>query len=86
MEQKSISKEEMLEAIAFDQEEEWEEALRIMQHYDSQISCWFRAYLYRKAGDEWNANYWYDKAGRKYTRKSFEAELEEIIEFVENSM
>ncbi len=81
-----ISKEEMLEAIEFEMEGEWEEALRIMQHYNSQISCWFRAYLYRKIGDEWNANYWYDKAGRKITKKSFEIELEDIKEFVEKSM
>ncbi len=81
-----ISKEEMLEAIELDMNEEWEEALRIVQHYDGQISCWFRAYLYRKAGDEWNANYWYDKAGRKMSKRNFDSELEEIREFVENSM
>ena len=81
-----ISKEEMFQAIEFDMEEEWEEALRIVQHYESQIACWFRAYLYRKAGDDWNANYWYDKAGRKMPRKNYEAELEEIKEFVGNVM
>lgn len=81
-----ISKEEMLEAIEFDMEEEWEEALRIVQHFESQIACWFRGYLYRKGGDKWNANYWYARAGRKIPTKNSEAELEEIKEYVEKVM
>lgn len=38
------------------------------------------AYLHRREGAEWNANYWYDRAGRTYHRPTLEAEQEALVE------
>lgn len=37
------------------------------------------AYLHRKEGMEWNANYWYDRAGRTFHRPTLEAEWEALV-------
>jgi hypothetical protein len=38
------------------------------------------AYLHRKEGVEWNANYWYSRAGRKFHRLGLEAEWQALVE------
>jgi len=38
------------------------------------------AYLHRKEGEEWNADYWYRRAGRSYRRPSFEEEWQSLVE------
>jgi hypothetical protein len=37
------------------------------------------AYLHRKEGDSWNADYWYRKAGKKRPDVSLEQEWETIV-------
>jgi hypothetical protein len=32
------------------------------------------AYLHRKEGEEWNANYWYRRAGEQYRRTTLKEE------------
>lgn len=73
-----MSKDELNEAIELIEEENFEEALIFLKHFDSPEASWLQGCLYRKLGDKWNADYWYDKAGRNFPSKSFEAELEEI--------
>lgn len=41
------------------------------------------AYLHRKEGEEWNAEYWYRRAGRGYWRESLEAEWAALVEGLE---
>ena len=38
------------------------------------------AYLHRKEGVEWIADYWYSRAGRRYHRFTLEAEWEAPVE------
>jgi len=38
------------------------------------------AYLHRKEGADWNANYWYARAGRKFHRPRLEAEWQALVE------
>ena len=38
------------------------------------------AYLHRKEGVEWNADYWYSRAGRKFKRPTLDAEWEALAE------
>ena len=38
------------------------------------------AYLHRKEGVDWNADYWYSRAGRKFHRPTLEAEWEALVE------
>jgi len=37
------------------------------------------AYLHRKEGDNWNADYWYKKAKRNRPNLSLEQEWEELV-------
>jgi hypothetical protein len=38
------------------------------------------AYLHRKEGEAWNADYWYKRAGRQFRRETLEAEWEALVE------
>ena len=58
---------------------EWDEAHRIVQESDERSAAWVHAYLHRKEGDTSNAGYWYSRAGRKMSDRSFEHEWEEIV-------
>ena len=42
------------------------------------------AYLHRKEGSASNADYWYQRAGRKFHRPSLEAEWEALVEAFES--
>ncbi|MDW7692753.1 hypothetical protein R9C00_11535 [Flammeovirgaceae bacterium SG7u.111] len=41
---------------------------------------WVHAYLHRKEGDEWNASYWYSRAGKSKPVVSLEEEWETMVE------
>lgn len=75
-----MSKDELIEVIELIEEENFEEALIFLKHFDSPEASWVQGCLYRKLGDDWNADYWYDKAGRKRPSQSFVDELNEIKE------
>ncbi len=79
-----ISKEELLEAIEMVEDQNLEDAHRIVQHYECAEACWFHGYLHRLEGDNWNANYWYEKAGMTVPTKNLAAELDDIKVMVEN--
>lgn len=73
------------EAMELDAIEDWEAAHRIVQHWDTPEANWIHAYLHRKEGDSWNANYWYDRANRLMpTTKSLENEADEIRLYLED--
>jgi hypothetical protein len=38
------------------------------------------AYLHRKEGVRWNADYWYSRAGREFRRPALEAKWEALVE------
>ena len=37
----------------------------MVQDLTSKEAAWVHAYLHRKEGDQMNAAYWYDRAGKK---------------------
>jgi hypothetical protein len=75
----------LIEAMEMDEIDDWEAAHRIVQHWDTPEANWIHAYLHRKEGDMWNANYWYDRANRVMPKtKSLDDEAHEIREFLEN--
>jgi len=43
-------------------------------------SLWYDAYLHRKEGDLWNADYWYAKAKKTRPNISLEEEWESLVE------
>ena len=58
---------------------QWDEAHRIVQESEERSAAWVHAYLHRKEGDTSNAGYWYSRAGRKISDRSFEQEWEGIV-------
>jgi len=60
----------------------WEKAHHIVQDLPGETAAWIHAYLHRKEGDEGNASYWYQRAGKKMPAYSLEQEWEEIVKAV----
>ncbi|MEH3115414.1 hypothetical protein [Pedobacter terrae] len=68
-----------LRALWYDAKGDWGRAHNQVDHLDDLASARIHAYLHRKEGDIWNANYWYAKAGEKLPELSLEQEWEELI-------
>lgn len=62
-----------LTALWYDKHDVWDRAHEIVQDESSGVCAAIHAYLHRKEGDTWNADYWY----RKATRPSFTGTLDE---------
>ena len=60
----------------------WDMAHNIVQDINTDTASWIHAYLHRVEGDLSNANYWYNRAGKKSTTESLESELNNIIKSV----
>lgn len=67
-----------LKALWHDAKGDWDKAHEVIQDVPGEKASWIHAYLHRKEGDNWNANYWYNKAGRNMPAESWQAEWEFI--------
>lgn len=68
-------------ALFWDKNGDWDRAHSIVQEIDSSDAAWVHAYLHRKEGDKWNANYWYNRAGKPFSVLSFEEEWKILWEY-----
>jgi hypothetical protein len=66
------------EALWYDARGNWQKAHELIQDLPDRDASWIHAYLHRKEGDSWNADYWYNKAGRKRPAVTLEKEWDEI--------
>ncbi|MHA7864736.1 hypothetical protein [Flagellimonas marinaquae] len=71
---------EALQSLWFDAQGDWESSHNIAQDLHSTMGSWIHAYLHRKEGDEWNARYWYDRAGQPFPNYGLEEELKVLVE------
>ena len=76
----ALSSSPALRALWLDRTATWEEAHQAIHNENDQISAAVHAYLHRKEGDVWNANYWYRSAKRKPFTGSLEAEWQSLFE------
>ena len=67
-----------LKALWYAGKDDWEASHNIAQDIHDKNGSWIHAYLHRVEGDTFNANYWYNKAGRRMPGYSFQQEWEEI--------
>jgi hypothetical protein len=67
-----------LEAIWYDAKDRWDKAHELIQDVPGKNASWIHAYLHRKEGDLWNADYWYNKAGKKRPSVSLDKEWEQM--------
>ena len=69
-----------LQSLWHDGKKDWDKAHTIIQDIEDSTASWIHAYLHRKEGDQWNARYWYTKAGKPMPDYSLEQEWEEIVQ------
>lgn len=67
-----------LEAMWEDGRGYWDRSHQLIQDLTDPDAAWIHAYLHRKEGDIWNADYWYQRAGKKRPSVSIEQEWEDI--------
>ena len=68
-----------LEALWHDAAGDWEKAHTLIQDLPDKSAAWIHAYLHRKEGDTWNADYWYRNAGKKRPAVSLQEEWEQLV-------
>ncbi|HSF54555.1 MAG TPA: hypothetical protein VLA71_12420 [Algoriphagus sp.] len=69
----------ILLALWYDAQGNWDLAHDQVDQMQGKSAARIHAYLHRKEGDEWNANYWYSKAGEKMPSLSLEEEWELLV-------
>lgn len=69
----------LLEAMWLDAKGRWENAHDLVNHLENKSACLVHAYLHRKEGDLWNAQYWYNRAGKDMPSCPLDQEWEEIV-------
>jgi hypothetical protein len=67
-----------LKALWYDAKGDWETAHQLIQDLPDANASWIHAYLHRKEGDQWNADWWYRKAGRQRPALSLSEEWEQL--------
>lgn len=64
----------ILKSLWYDAKDDWKRAHDLVDQLPGLDAAWVHAYLHRKEGDIWNADYWYTRA--KKTRPSYSLEDE----------
>ena len=68
-----------LQALWHDAKGDWDNAHQLIQDLHDKNAAWIHAYLHRKEGDVWNADYWYRNAGKKRPAVSLHEEWEQLV-------
>src|SRR5690606_17834689 len=68
-----------LQALWHDARGDWQKAHDLIDHLHDPVSSHVHAYLHRKEGDIWNADYWYTRAKRSRPAHSLDDEWESLV-------
>jgi hypothetical protein len=75
----------ILKALYFDALGDWEAAHDIAQSKEGTlIYDHLHAYLHRKEGDDWNAQYWYRRVATTMPKKSLKEEWADLVDLFVN--
>ena len=66
-------------SLWYDAKGDWSKAHEIIQDEENKNGSWIHAYLHRKEGDIWNADYWYRRAGKTRPSHSLDDEWKQIV-------
>ncbi len=69
-----------LQALWWDAHGEWSRGHDLINDMESPDAMAVHAYLHRRVGADWNANYWYRRAGRAFHRLKLEDEWAALVE------
>ncbi|MEO6328407.1 MAG: hypothetical protein ABIO55_05725 [Ginsengibacter sp.] len=68
-----------LKALWHDANGNWDKAHTIIQDVKDKNASWIHAYLHRKEGDIFNADYWYTRSGKNNPQSPLDKEWEQIV-------
>lgn len=68
-----------LKALWYDGIGDWKAAHDLIDQLTDPKSAHIHAYLHRKEGDNWNADYWYKRAGKSRPQVSLAEEWEMLV-------
>jgi hypothetical protein len=68
-----------LQALWWDAHGDWAHAHSLVDELETPEGMAVHAYLHRKEGDTWNADYWYRRSGRTYHRAGLEDEWQALV-------
>lgn len=69
-----------VQALWYDGACDWKTAHDLIDQLTDQRSAHIHAYLHRKEGDIWNADYWYKKAGKTRPQVSLAEEWDMLVQ------
>jgi hypothetical protein len=69
-----------VQALWWDAKGDWEQAHHLVNDLETPDAMAVHAYLHRKEGQAWNADYWYRRAGRKFHRQELGDEWQALAE------
>ena len=69
-----------LQALWWDAKGNWASAHNLVDELETPDGMAVHAYLHRKEGEQWNADYWYRLAGRSYHRAVLSDEWTALVE------
>lgn len=70
----------LLRSLWYDAKNNWHEAHELVDGTDGQDAALIHAYLHRKEGDQWNADYWYRRAGTPRPDMTLDEEWESLVQ------
>lgn len=76
-----LSTDPILAALWWDGKGNWNKAHDQVDHLPGKDAARVHAYLHRKEGDLWNADYWYRQAGIARPNQSLEQEWESLVRY-----
>jgi len=71
-------------ALWWDAKGDWARAHALVDELETAEGMAVHAYLHRKEGEAWNADYWYKRAGRRFHRERLEDEWVALVEGLES--
>lgn len=69
----------LLKSLWYDKKGDWKKAHDLVDSLPGAEAAWVHAYLHRKEGDIWNADYWYARAKKVRPSSTLEEEWEELV-------
>ena len=69
-----------LAALWWDAKGDWARSHSLVDELETTEGMAVHAYLHRKEGQASNADYWYERAGRRFHRPALEAEFQALLE------
>jgi hypothetical protein len=69
-----------LQALWWDAKGDWTRAHGLVDELETPDGMAVHAYLHRKEGVQWNAEYWYNRAGKRFHRPDLEDEWAALVE------